>query len=113
MNTLSIEGWCKPEGASKSTRIESLHFRVSEEAHLEMENAEQKMQESGASEVFITPEMEGLELATSADCGELTDCKFRVYLNGDDHTSNFHLVAKRVSDGALIYSDAVLVEFVG
>ncbi len=113
MNTLSIEGWCKPEGASKSTRIESLHFRVSEEAHLEMENAEKKLQDSGATEAFVTADMAGLELATSADCGELTDCKFRVYLNADDQTSNFHLVAKRVSDGALIYSDAVLVEFVG
>lgn len=113
MNTLTIEGWCKPEGASKSTRIESLHFRVSEEAHLAMEDAEEKLQDSGTTEVFVTPDMEGLELQTSADCGELTDCKFRVYLNADDQTSNFHLVAKRVSDGALIYSDAVLVEFIG
>ncbi len=113
MNTLSIEGWCKPEGASKSTRIESLHFRVSEAAHLEMENAEEKLRESDTTEVFVTPDMAGLELETSADCGELTDCKFRVYLNADDQTSNFHLVAKRVSDGALIYSDAVLVEFIG
>lgn len=113
MNTLSIEGWCKPEGASESTRIESLHFRVSEEAHLEMEKAEKRMQESGEREAFVAADMNTLELATSDDCGELTDCKFRVYLSGDDHTANFHLVAKRVSDGALIYSDAVLVEFVG
>ena len=112
MNTLTIEGWCKPEGASKSTRVESLHFRVSEEAHLEMEKAEEKLQESDATEAFVELDMDKLELETSADCGPLTDCKFRVYLNSDQ-VGQFHLTAHRVSDGALIYSDALMIEFVG
>ena len=43
MNTFNLESWCKPKGASKSQPMGLMTFRVSEDAHLKMEQAEDQM----------------------------------------------------------------------
>lgn len=113
MNTLTVEGWCKPEGASKSIPIESLHFRVSEQSHLELEQAEEQLKVNHEPEAFVDVDMGSMELATSSDCGPLADCQLRVYLSPNDERGHFHLVGHKASDGSLVYSNAVLVETLG
>ncbi|MGI9295410.1 MAG: hypothetical protein ACR2PS_15635 [Pseudomonadales bacterium] len=113
MNTLTLEGWCKPEGASKSTPIESIHFRVSEASHLLMEEAEERLKSSGERETFVAVAMATMELQTSDDCGPLSDCRLRVYLNPTDQRGHFHLVGHRASDGSLVYSNSLMVDTLG
>lgn len=113
MNTMTIEGWCKPDDISASTPIEFLHFRVSEECHLRLEAAEEELQRTHAADKYIDVDMESLELKTSDDCGPLADCRLRVYLDQADHRGQFHLVGHRASDGCLIYSNAVMVDLLG
>jgi hypothetical protein len=45
MNTLTIEGWCKASGATKSTPIGQFQFHVSEPEHLRLERAEERLQQ--------------------------------------------------------------------
>lgn len=113
MNTMTIEGWCKPEGAKKSTPIEFLHFRISEECHLQLEDVEEELQRTHAPEKYVDIDMDNMELETSKDCGPLSDCQLRVYLDKADHRAQFHLVGHRASDGSLIYSNAVMVDMLG
>lgn len=44
MNTLSVEGWHKPDMNSPSIPIGLLNFRVSEQYHLLLEQAEDEME---------------------------------------------------------------------
>ena len=113
MNTMTIEGWCKPEGAEQSTPIEYLHFRISEECHLRLEEAETELQQNNEREKYLDIDMDDMELRTSEDCGPLSDCRLRVYLDQIDHRGQFHLVGHRASDGSLIYSNAVMVDLLG
>lgn len=113
MNTLTIEGWCKPDAAGASIPIGELHFRVDEEYHTLMEQAEENMAKNHEPETLIDVDINTMELQTSNECGELTDCKFRVYLTPDDDRGHFHLVAKRASDNALVYSNAVMIDQLG
>ncbi|MRI34031.1 hypothetical protein EOPP23_13625 [Endozoicomonas sp. OPT23] len=113
MNTLTLEGWCKAEGSGQACPIEQIHFRVDEDCRLLLEKAEEELQESTQSETFVPIDMTTMELATSNDCGELKDCKIRVYLRNNDQRGQFHLVANRVSDDCLVYTNAVMIDQLG
>lgn len=109
-NMLTLEGWCKAEGAAEPTPIESLHFCVSEDTHLRLEEAEQQLGDSDKEEIFVDVDAAELELETSSDCGPLSDARLRVYLSPSDGRGTFHLVGHRASDGSLVYSKAVMIE---
>lgn len=113
MNTLSIEGWRKPDINAKSIPIGELHFRVDEKYHLLMEQAELEMEKSHEPEKFIDVDMDTMELKVSNDCPDLINCRFRVYLNPVDHRGHFHLVAQSAQDHSLVYSNAVMIDQLG
>lgn len=113
MNTLTIEGWCKPDAGARSQPIGMLHFRVAENYHLLMEQAEETMQQSQENEQLIDVDIDTMELETPAVIGSLTDCQYRVYLGPDDQRGRFHLVAHRASDNALVYSNSVMIDQLG
>ncbi|MFA5493959.1 MAG: hypothetical protein WC247_04205 [Porticoccaceae bacterium] len=113
MNTVSIEGWRKPPGADKPVPIEILQFHISDECHLQLEQAEEKLQQTDEGEIFVDVDRDTLDLETSADCGDLKDCRLRVYLGPLDQRGQFHLVGYRVSDHSLVYSNAVMVDQLG
>lgn len=113
MNTLTLEGWCKRAGAEDPLHIDSIHFRVSEECHLQLEAAEEELQKNHQAEAFVEIDMTSLELETSADCGALENCRLRVYLSPLDSRGHFHLVGHRASDHSLVYSNAVMVDQLG
>ncbi len=62
MNTLSVEGWHKPNANASSIPIGLLNFRVSEKYHLLLEQAEDEMELSHEPERFIDVDMEPMEL---------------------------------------------------
>ncbi|MDB6145146.1 MAG: hypothetical protein JWP80_4190 [Pseudomonas sp.] len=114
-HTLTIEGWCKASGASKSTRIGDISFNIYEDTHTRLEQAEIHLQAAQEREIMIDVDLLKLELKLPAGYGPLSDCQFRVYLNkepGDsiaDKRGQFHLVGHQ-SDGCLIYTNAVLID---
>ena len=110
MSALTIEGWCKISDNEKSTPIGKIHFYVDEGTHLRMEQAEEQLKDTHDSEIMVDVDMSGLDLITPEECGPLSDCKFRVYLNSADQRGVFHLVGHRASDGSLIYTNSVMVD---
>jgi len=45
--------------------------------------------------------------------GPLSECKWRVYIGGEEGRGQFHLVGYSAEDGCLIYSNAVMVDLLG
>ncbi len=113
MNTLTLDGWCKPDSAANPIPVEAIHFRVNERDHRRLELAEEELQQSEAPEKLIDVDMNEMELSTSPDCGPLADCKLRVYLSPVDRRGHFHLVGHRASDQSLVYSNAIMVDQLG
>ena len=113
MNTLTIEGWKKAQRTSKAVPVEMIHFRVNEHYHLLLEQAEEALLENGQNEMLIDIDISTMELKTSKDCGNLTDCQLRVYLSKENQRGHFHLVGRSISDGSLIYSNAIMVDQLG
>lgn len=113
MNTLSLEGWCKAQGAGRSEAIGLIHFRVPELAHQELELAEESMARGGEAEMMLEVNMAEMELETPEGVGPLSDCRLRIYINEDDQRGHFHLMGHRASDGSLVYTNAVMVDQLG
>ncbi|MEH6578552.1 MAG: hypothetical protein V7731_15935 [Amphritea sp.] len=114
MNTFTIESWCKPVGAEKSLPMGEISFRVNDEYHLEMESVEERLAASeDEKQAEIPVDMNTLELRTPAECGELSDCQFHVFVNKREGRGHFFLKGHRANDHALIYSNAVMVDELG
>ena len=113
MNTLSIEGWCKPTRDTASQPQGLLRFRVAEKYHCAMERAEEALQINQSGEQFIDVDPKTLELDAAPEYGEVASPRFRVYLGRSDQRGHFHLVARRASDDALIYSNSVMIDQLG
>lgn len=113
MNTLSIEGWTKRTNEKSSDPGGTLHFRVADKYHRAMEKAEGVLQLNGGGERLIDVDIKSLELETASEYGEIADIKFRVYLGREYQRGQFHLVARRLGDNALVYSNAVMVDQLG
>ena len=102
MSTLTIEGWCKANGAQKSTPVGEIHFYVDGPLHLRLEEAEERLQKTQEREAMVDVDMSSLELIIPEGYGPLSDCQMRVYLQHG--RGQFHLIGHRASDGSLIYS---------
>ncbi len=112
MNTMTLDSWCKPVGADRSFPIGMIRFRVNDDYHLALEQEEERLEKEGRDETMLSVDAREMEMDLPSECGELSDCSMRLYL-GDDHRGQFHLVAHRASDGALIYTNAVMVDQLG
>lgn len=115
MNTFTLDAWCKPEGASRSMPAGNIHFHVSDAMHLQLEKAEEELAHQHSKRAMEIPveDMRGLELELPEDCSSLSDCHFHIYVRQGDERGQFFLVGHRSGDGALIYSNAVLVDLLG
>lgn len=113
MNKLTIEGWCKMSDTAQPTPMRPFSFYVNEQNHLKLEEAEERLQNSDLTETFVDIDSASLELETPTECGELSDCRFRVYLDSTFHRGQFHLVGHRASDGSHIYTNAVMIDQLG
>ncbi|MCX4029482.1 hypothetical protein H0A36_03480 [Endozoicomonas sp. SM1973] len=113
MNTMTLDAWCKPEGADHSTPLGKMTFRISEQDHLKMEDAEEKLANSDEKETMIPADMTSMEMEMPENCEALSDCSLRVYLRAEDQRGFFHLVGHRAEDHALVYTNSVMVEQLG
>jgi len=114
MNTFTLESWCKPPGAERSMPMGEIHFHVSDPMHLKLEQAEAVLaQRETEREMEIPADIETLELELPEECKELSDCHFHVYLRRGHDRGQFFLTGHRADDGALVYSNAVMVDILG
>ncbi|MCP8478422.1 hypothetical protein NK639_22940 [Pseudomonas sp. ZM24] len=110
MSAMTLEGWCKTSASQKPTPLEDIHFFLSDNDHLRLEQAEEYLQNSETRDVMVDADLDSLDLKMPEGYGPLADCKFRVYLSNADRRGHFHLVGHRASDGSLIYTNAVLID---
>ncbi|NIB42825.1 hypothetical protein HBA55_24675 [Pseudomaricurvus alkylphenolicus] len=113
MNTIELDCWHKEAGATQSTPVGMISFRVSESTHLELEKAEEELKTHPHDDLMLEVDPRQMEMQTPREIGLLSDCQLRVYLHKDDLRGHFHLVGHRAADGSLVYSNAVMVDQLG
>lgn len=112
MFPLTTDCYLKQLGTDESQWIGKVQFHMSESDHRRLEEAEEALQESGDDEMMLAISAEDMALELPESVGGLSDCLVRVYLNKQEDRGFFHIVGHRKSDGSLIYSDAVMIDYV-
>lgn len=110
MSAFDIESWCKKSPTEKSVPVGTLRFYISDADHLNLEQAEERLQETGEQEAWVDVNPRTFNLQAPPACGPLADYRLRVYLRAEDQRGQFHLVGHRFSDGALVYSNAMMID---
>ena len=110
MSALDIESWCKQGPTEKSEPMGQMHFYISETDHLNLEQAEEHLRQSGEKEAWIDVDPHSFDLKPPPECGPLADYRLRVYLRDDDQRGQFHIVGHRASDGATVYTNALMID---
>ncbi|MFS2124329.1 hypothetical protein [Pseudomonas sp. Pseusp97] len=110
MSALTLEGWCKLTADQKPIPVTDIHFYLTDDDRLHLEQAELYLQENDRKEMMVDTNLDTLDLHMPDSVGPLADCMFRVYLGGAEHRGQFHLVGHRASDGCLFYTNAVLID---
>jgi hypothetical protein len=67
MSSFSIDGWCQTGSTQKFTPVEQIHFYMSGNDRLRLEQAEEQLQQSHAPEVMIDVDMTTLDLQVPQD----------------------------------------------
>lgn len=113
MTTLTLDGWCKPDDAASPIPVELIHFRIGEQYHRLLEQAEEELLRTRAEEKLIDVDADSLALSVSSDCGPIEACQLRVYLHPVDQRGHFHLIGRRVGDQSLVYTNPIMVDQLG
>lgn len=110
MSAFDIESWCKKSPTEKSEPMGQMHFYISDDDHINLEQAEERLQKSGEKEARVDVDPRTFDLKPPPECGALSDYYLRVYLRPDDQRGQFHIVGHRSSDGALVYTNAMMID---
>ncbi|HLV17312.1 MAG TPA: hypothetical protein VKY70_07580 [Pseudomonas sp.] len=110
MSAFDIESWCKRGPDVKSEPMGQMHFYISETDHVNLEQAEERLQRTGEKEARVDVDPATFDLKTPPECGALSEYHLRVYLRPEDERGQFHLVGRRLSDGATVYTNAIMID---
>lgn len=110
MSAFDIESWCKKGPAEQSEPMGQMHFYISDTDHLNLERAEERLRQSGEKEAWVDVDPRTFDLKPPLACGPLADYRLRVYLREEDQRGQFHIVGHRSSDGALVYTNALMID---
>src|SRR5690606_1626783 len=68
MSRFDIESWCKKSPTDKSEPMGQMSFHISENDHLNLEQAEERLQNSGEPEAWVDVDMTSFQLVTPPEC---------------------------------------------
>ena len=111
MHPFEIESHIKPEGAERSEDAGLVRFALPDAVYHRLEELEEELIESDRKETFIDVDPTALKLELPPEVPALRDCKLRLYVKSSDNKGHFHIVGHRASDGALFYSNSIMVAF--
>lgn len=112
MFPLTADCYLKRNGSDESQLVGKVQFHMSESDHRRLEEAEEALQESGDDEIMLAISADDIELELPESVGGLSDCLVRVYLNKPEDRGFFHIVGHQKNDGGVVYSDAVMIDYV-
>lgn len=109
---ISVETFLKPDPGATSESVGLTRLSVEESAYVELMELEENLKDSNNRETMVSAETHAIEVSTPQKIGELKEPQVRVYLDSQSGLGHFHLVAKRASDNALVYTEPTMIRLV-
>ena len=110
---LTLETWNRADGSEHLEEVGHTAIRMDDDKFQQIARTEQTLRQRDSShEAFIDAEASKVQIKPPPGIGGLVDCKLRVYLNEEDRSGHFHLIARREADNSMVYTKAVMIKMV-
>lgn len=109
---LALETYRKPALIGSSESVGYAKVMVGNGGYRELERLEERLRESEQDELMLDIDASDIELELPDDCGDMSDCKVRVYLDGETRAGLFHVVGRSSRDSSLVYTEPAMVRLI-
>ncbi len=109
---ISLETFVKQDPSFSSETAGATSITVQESGYLELESLEEKLKASQERELLVPVRDKSVEVSVPGGVGALEDQKLRIFLDEQGEEGYFHLVARRASDDALVYTEPAMIRLV-
>ena len=106
---ISVETFLKPNPESISDTVGQTRLSVSESTYLELVELEETLKDRTSRELMVAVDDHAIDVRAPRNLGSLREQQVRIFLDGEGQAGHFHLVAKRSSDGALVYTEPTMI----
>jgi hypothetical protein len=85
---------------------------VSDDGYRALEQLEQQLKENDQPELMMDVAASQIDLDLPGECGEVNQCKIRVYLDEETRAGLFHFVGHASRDDSLVYTEPTMVRLI-
>ena len=109
---LALETYRKPTLEGSSESVGHARVVVRDGGYRALERLEERLRESEQDELMLDIGASDIELELPDECGDMSDCKLRVYLDGETRAGLFHVVGRTSRDSSLVYTEPAMVRLI-
>ncbi len=109
---ISVDTFLKPDLGTASETVGRTTMSLDESAYQKLVEVEELLKDRSSQEMLVPVDEHEIDVSAPGDLGDLTEQKVRVFLGTDEQAGHFHLVAKRASDRALVYTEPTMIRLV-
>ena len=107
---ITVETFLKQKPQDKSETVGPTRLSMDDTAYQKLLQLEERLQSIESREMLV--DADSVVVDAPAEIGGLEDIKVRVFLDQTAEAAHFHLVAKRSSDDALVYTEPAMLRVV-
>ncbi|RLQ21762.1 hypothetical protein DWB85_10770 [Seongchinamella sediminis] len=104
---ITVETFLKAQPGDSSEPVGPSRLTLDDSAYQNLLKLEQQLMESDSPELVIPARR--VDVDAPAGVGPLDAPQMRVFLDPSKDAAHFHLVARRGSDGALVYTEPTMI----
>ena len=107
---ITVETFLKQQPGDTSEPVGPTRLSLDESAYRDLLKLEERLLDSGSEELLV--EAQSVDIEAPSELGRLDAPRMRIFLDPSKEAAHFHLVAKRDTDGALVYTEPTMIRMI-
>ncbi|TDG15983.1 hypothetical protein E2F43_07095 [Seongchinamella unica] len=107
---ITVETFLKEKNQNTSEPVGPTRLTLDESAYRDLVKLEQRLLSTEMPELLV--DAEAVDVAAPSELGPLDNQQMRLFTDPAEDAAHFHLVARRSSDGALVYTEPTMIRLV-
>ena len=104
---ITVETFVKEQPGNSSEPMGPTRLSLNEAAYRDLLKLEEQLVDSESRELMVGANT--VDIDAPAKIGSLAEPQMRLFLDPSKDAAHFHLVAKRSTDGALVYTEPTMI----
>lgn len=109
---LSLDTFIEESGRSDDESVGRSTVSIGDESFVKLAELESALKEATSDEILVDAASHHIDLQAPSELGRLGELKVRVFLDPESQLGVFHLIAKRESDAAEVFTEPTMIRMV-